>query len=159
MSVGGVAGTAPARRRGGIPGVCGGSVRGRGAAPAEEPVLDRWPRLRQRVLAGLAGSWSPQQIAAGFRCEALSGEAGLIPARPKILRSRSRGIARCNSSDDRLSPLTAAMMALSEWALCQSGQETYELTPLRRGEGSKHGLLDLFENGVESEQCVGALES
>ncbi len=38
-------------------------------------VLDRWPRLRQRVLAGLAGSWSPQQVAAGLRREALSGEA------------------------------------------------------------------------------------
>ena len=52
-----------------------------------------------------------------------------------------------------------AAAALPEWALCQSGQETYELTPLRRGEGSKHGLLDLFENGVEPEQCVRALGS
>jgi hypothetical protein len=57
-------------------------------------------------------------------------------------------------------PLTAAIAALPEWwPLCQPGQETDELTPLRRGEGSKHGLLDLFENGVEPEQRVGALGS
>ena len=48
-------------------------------------------------------------------------------------------------------PLTAAITALSEWSLRQSGQEADELTPLRRGKGSKHGLLDLFENGVEPE--------
>lgn len=50
--------------------------------------------------------------------------------------------------------------ALPEWwPLCQSGQEINELAPLRRGEGSEHGLLDLLENGVEPEQCVGALGS
>lgn len=40
--------------------------------------LDRWPRLRERVLAGLAGSWSPQQVAAGLRCEPVAVEAGPV---------------------------------------------------------------------------------
>jgi hypothetical protein len=33
------------------------------------------------------------------------------------------------------------------------------LTPLRRGKGSKDGLLDLFQNGVEPGQRVGAFRS
>jgi len=48
--------------------------------------LDRCPRLRERVVAGLAGSWSPQQVAAGLRSELesepLSVEAAAVDAEP-----------------------------------------------------------------------------
>jgi transposase, IS30 family len=69
------------RRHGGIGGyrACAAdrAAAGRRRRPKTRK-LDRCPRLRERVVAGLAGSWSPQQVAAGLRCEPVSVEAGPV---------------------------------------------------------------------------------
>jgi hypothetical protein len=102
-------------------------------------------------------------VASGMRCQQgcrPSGRPGWSPCVSVLTVGLPAAQGTRGTSTWAVMPLTAAIMALPEWwPLCQPGQETDELTPLRRGEGSKHGLLDLFENGVELEQRVGALGS
>ena len=69
------------RRHGGVEGyraVRADRSAARSRSRPKTRLIDRSPRLRDRVLARIGGSWSPQQVAAELKTDPVSAEAGPV---------------------------------------------------------------------------------
>lgn len=103
------------RRHGGVDGYRACAADRTAAEHRRRPktrTLDRWPRLRERVLAGLAGSWSPQQVAAGLRSEHEAGREPGLESRPFEVEA---------------GPVTVSHQAIYDWIYARPKGELRQL--------------------------------